>query len=77
MLDGAVNITMQDKGAPFDAATRFYAAYAEETLRTGGDLDSINFFGVLGRLLALRSKMKCYREHLDSLKQISLNNNKQ
>ncbi len=68
LLRGAVNLTMQDGGTPFDAATRFYAAYAETALGRGIDLDSINFFGVLGRMFALRHEMKFYREHHDALK---------
>jgi hypothetical protein len=71
LLRGAVNLTMKDGGTPVDAATRFYAAYAETALRAGRNLNDINFGGVLGRMFALRDKMKFYDEHRRVLGSVS------
>ena len=71
LLRGAVNITLKDGGTPFDAATRFYAAYAETHVGQGGDLNSIRFGGVLGRASLLRDKMKFWDEHKAALKEVS------
>jgi len=71
LLRGAVNLTIKDGGTPFDAATRFYAGYAETHVGRGGDLNDIRFGGVLGRMLALRSQMKFWDEHKAAMKQVS------
>ena len=71
LLRGAVNKTMADGGTPFDAATRFYAAYAETTVEKGGSLDSIGWAGALGRFSALRGKMRFYDEHMAAFKGVS------
>lgn len=71
LLRGAVNLTLKDGGTPFDAATRFYAAFAETAVRRGVDLDSINFGGVLGSSWALRDQMKFPSEHVAALKTVS------
>ena len=62
---------MADGGTPFDAATRFYAAYAETALGQGRSLNDINFGGVLGRMSAMRDKMKFYDEHKRAFKSVS------
>lgn len=72
ILRGAVNLTMTDGGTPFDAATRFYAAYAETAVGQGRSLNDIGFGFVLGRLSALRDKMKFYDEHIAMLKTVSV-----
>lgn len=71
LLRGAVNLTMKDGGTPFDAATRFYAAFAETAVGQGRSLNDIGFGGVLGRLSAMRDKMKFYDEHIAVLKTVS------
>ncbi len=73
LLRSAVNLTMKDGGTPFDAATRFYAAFAETAVGQGRSLNDIGFGGVLGRLLALRPKMKFYEEHKSALRTVSEN----
>lgn len=70
LLRGAVNLTMKDGGTPLDAATRFYAAFAETAVGQGRSLNDIGFGGVLGRLWALRDK-KFYDEHVAVLKTVS------
>lgn len=71
LLRGAVDLTMKEGGTPFDAATRFYAGYAETAVRQGRSLNDIGFGGVLGRLAGLRGQMKFYDEHLAALKTVS------
>lgn len=71
LLRGAVNLTRKDGGTPFDAATRFYAAYAETAVLQGRKLNDINFGGVLGRMLVLKDKMKFFDEHKAALKPVS------
>ena len=71
LLRGAVNLTRKDGGTPFDAATRFYAGYAETAVGQGRSLDDIGFPGVLGRMWSLRGEMKFYDEHLAALKTVS------
>jgi hypothetical protein len=71
LLRGAVNLTMADGGTPFDAATRFYAAYAESAVGQGRSLNDIGFGGVLGRMSAMRAKMKFYDEHKAALETVS------
>lgn len=71
LLSGAVNLTLQDGGTPFDAASRFYAAYAEAAIGQGRTLNDINFGGVLGRQLALQSRMRFYGEHVAAFKAVS------
>lgn len=61
-----------DEGVtPIDTAFRFYAELVAEHLSNNGSLDSIGFFGALGRMTALRDKMIVYREHHEAMIAIS------
>ncbi|WP_425230429.1 hypothetical protein [Sphingomonas sp.] len=71
LLRGAVNVTLKAGGTPFDAATRFYTAFAETHLGRGGDLHDIKFGTALGRMWALRDNMKFWGEHMAAMKQVS------
>ena len=70
LLRGAVNLTMKDRGTPHDAGTRFMAAYGETTVGRGGSLDDINWWTFLGRMWALRDKMKFWDEHMRNVKSV-------
>lgn len=65
-----MNVTLNDGGTPFDAATRFYAALVETSVREGKSLSELNFGLVLGRLFALRAKFRHFNEHISTLKRL-------
>lgn len=73
LLRGAANLSLKDGGTPFDAAARFYAAFAETAVRRGVDLNSIQFGLVSARVFALRDRMHFYGEHIAALKTVSDN----
>jgi len=70
LLRGAVNLTRKDGGTPFDAAARFYAAYAETAIGNGRKLIDIGFPTVMARTPALKNRMKFHDEHIATLRQL-------
>jgi hypothetical protein len=63
-------IALQDGATPIDTALRFYRLQAEIAKEAGQSLESIGFFGVMGRMWALRSKQNFYQENHKALIEI-------
>jgi hypothetical protein len=68
LLRGAVNLTIKDGGTPHDAGTRFMAAYGETIIGRGGSLEEIKWFTFLGRMWAIRDRMRHWDEHMRNVK---------
>ena len=58
---------INDGATPIDTALRYYHWMLQQSAAKNQPLDELDYVGVLGRMFALRDRMKFYREHQEAL----------